>query len=149
MINATTIRDSILEKDKDMFKSLLIKIVQPSSSQLIPQILKGLGSFIRCLEIDLNNKSIDFYESEVADVSNISALSFRKQTFNFEKLVENFHEIQKLEVHTQEFQNIKQSLLRQKKLTHLSITCAYPQFSPNQLRVDHDVIQNQNGANEN
>lgn len=67
---------------------------------MIPPILKGLGSFVSNLEIDLNNKSIDFYEIESADAKNIKKLSFRKQIFNFEKLVENFHDIEHLEVHT-------------------------------------------------
>ena len=57
MINANTMRQAILDKDRDMFQSLLIKIVQPRSSELIPPLLKGLGSFITNLEIDLNNKA--------------------------------------------------------------------------------------------
>ena len=95
-----------------MFQRLLIKIVQPRSSELIPQILKGLGSFVSELELDLNNKSIDFYEFESNDVRNIKKLSFKKQGFNFEKLVELFQDIEHLEVHAQEFQNLKQSLQR-------------------------------------
>lgn len=76
MINAKTMRQAILDRDRDMFERLLIKIVQilnvqPRSSELIPPILKGLGSFVSELEIDLNNKSIDFYEFESAEIKNL------------------------------------------------------------------------------
>jgi hypothetical protein len=42
------------------------------------------------MEIDLNNKTIDFYEFPSSSVANIKQLSFKKHSFNFEKLVELF-----------------------------------------------------------
>ena len=86
-----------------MFKNLVIKIVQPSSSELIPALLLGLGSFIDELELDLNQKSIDFYEFNPDVVKNIKKLSFKKHGYNFEKLVELFHDIETLNVRAEEF----------------------------------------------
>ena len=40
--------------------------------------------------IDLNNKTIDFYEFNPQSVANIKQLAFKKHSFNFEKLVELF-----------------------------------------------------------
>jgi len=48
------------------------------------------------MEIDLNNKTIDFYEFPSVTVSNIKVLSFRKHSFMFEKLVELYEEIEEL-----------------------------------------------------
>ena len=36
MINANTISQAILTRDRDMFQKLVIKMVQPRSSELIP-----------------------------------------------------------------------------------------------------------------
>ena len=48
------------------------------------------------MEIDLNNKTIDFYEFPSKTVANIKVLSFKKHSFMFEKLVELFEEIEEL-----------------------------------------------------
>lgn len=90
-----------------MFKNLIIKIVQPSSSELIPSLLDGFGGFISELQIDLNHKSIDFYEFNPEVVKNIKKLSFKKHGYNFEKLVELFYDIETLSVRTEEFLNVK------------------------------------------
>ena len=54
MINAQTLRQAILPEDEYLFKYITIRIIQPSSSEIIPAILKLLGNFIVNLEIDLN-----------------------------------------------------------------------------------------------
>jgi len=62
--------------------------------------LKLLGNFIQNLEIDLNQKSIDFYEFESHSVKNIKNLILKKSEFSFEKLVELFIDIENLTVFT-------------------------------------------------
>ena len=44
----------------------------------------------------------------------------------FEKLVELYEEIEELKIETEEFQNVRQSLIRQKKLKKVTILCNYP-----------------------
>lgn len=57
-----------------------------------------MGDFIDEMEIDLNNKTIDFYEFPSQTVKNIRILSFKKHGFEFEKLVELFENIEVLKV---------------------------------------------------
>ena len=44
-----------------MFRNLKIKMIVPSSSELMPKLFRTLD-FVENMEIDLNNKTIDFYE---------------------------------------------------------------------------------------
>lgn len=111
---------SILVKQKEMFENLMIKIVVPTSSELMPQLFKCMN-FVKNMEIDLNNKTIDFYEFPSHAVQNIKKLSFKKHSFSFEKLVELFEQIEELKIRAEEFCNVKQSLIRQKSLRKVSI----------------------------
>jgi UDP-N-acetyl-D-mannosaminuronate dehydrogenase len=52
---------SILLKQREMFQNLMIKIVVPTSSEMMPKLFQCM-SFVKNMEIDLNNKTIDFYE---------------------------------------------------------------------------------------
>jgi len=83
--------------------------------------------FVQNMEIDLNNKTIDFYEFPSTAVENIKKLSFKKHSFNFEKLVELFEQVEELSIKAEEFQNSKQSLIRQKKLRKVNLLCDYQQ----------------------
>lgn len=76
-------------KQREMFSNLMIKIVVPTSSEMMPKLFQSM-SFVSNMEIDLNNKTIDFYEFPSQAVQNIKKLSFKKHSFNFEKLVELF-----------------------------------------------------------
>ena len=64
------------------------------------------------MEIDLNNKTIDFYEFPSQTVQNIRILSFKKHGFEFEKLVELFENIEVLKVQNEEFKNVCSNLQR-------------------------------------
>ena len=79
---------------------------------MIPKIFHTLGSFLEKLEIDLNQKTIDFYEFPSSAVSNIRYLSFRKHGYEFEKLVELFLNVQHLKVRAEEFKNVGSDLTR-------------------------------------
>ena len=107
-----------------MFENLKIKIVVPTSSEMMPKLFQYM-TFVKNMEIDLNNKTIDFYEFPSQAVTNIRQLSFKKHSFNFEKLVELFEQIESLKIKAEEFTNIKQNLVRQKKLRKVSIICNY------------------------
>ena len=85
-----------------MLKNLKIKMIVPSSSELMPKLFRTLD-FVDNMEIDLNNKTIDFYEFPPQTVSNIRVLSFKKHSFMFEKLVELYEEIEELKIETEEF----------------------------------------------
>lgn len=102
---------SILVKQKQMFENLMIKIIVPTSSELMPKLFSCMN-FVKNMEIDLNNKTIDFYEFPSYAVQNIKKLSFKKHSFNFEKLVELFEQIEELKIRSEEFMNTKQSLIR-------------------------------------
>jgi hypothetical protein len=102
----------------------MIKIVVPTSSELMPKLFQCMD-FIKNMEIDLNNKTIDFYEFPSYAVKNIKRLSFKKHSFNFEKLVELFEQIEVLRIKAEEFANTKQSLIRQKNLRKVEIQCMY------------------------
>ena len=78
-----------LEQRKYMFENMKIKIVVPTSSEMMPKLFQYMN-FVTNMEIDLNNKTIDFYEFPSQAVTNIRQLSFKKHSFNFEKLVELF-----------------------------------------------------------
>ena len=110
-----------------MFRNLKIKMMVPASSEKMPRLFEEL-KFVHNMEIDLNNKTIDFYEFPPKHVSNIKVLSFKKHSFMFEKLVELYEEIEELKIETEEFQNVKQSLFRQKKLKKCTISCNYPKI---------------------
>ena len=122
-INVTLLQ-MILQKQEHMFENLMIKIVVPTSSEMMPKLFQSM-SFVKNMEIDLNNKTIDFYEFPSQAVLNIKKLSFKKHSFNFEKLVELFEQIDELKIRAEEFQNNKQSLIRQKHLRKVSIECMY------------------------
>lgn len=78
----------------------------------MPKLFQTCGNFIKNMEIDLNNKTIDFYEFPSSAVKNIKVLSFIKHGFEFEKLVELFENIEHLKVKTEEFKNVKSNLVR-------------------------------------
>ena len=98
MINIETLREAILPEFEDYFKDITIKIISPPSSELIPKIFQTLGGFLEKLEIDLNQKTIDFYEFPSQSVKNIKYLSFKKHGYEFEKLVELFLNVEHLRV---------------------------------------------------
>jgi len=97
------------------------------------------------MEIDLNNKTIDFYEFPSNAVANIKQLSFKKHSFNFEKLVELFEQISELKITAEEFNNTKQSFVRQKKLEKVDICCNYSDFNHSSKNPDlydeHNVLK--------
>jgi hypothetical protein len=101
-----------LPVNEEMFPNIIIKIIQPSSSELMPKLFATCGNFIENMEIDLNNKTIDFYEFPSFTVKNIKVLSFKKHGFEFEKLVELFENIEHLKVQTEEFKNVRSNLVR-------------------------------------
>lgn len=94
----------------------------------MPKIFQSMGDFIDEMEIDLNNKTIDFYEFPSKTVKNIRVLSFKKHGFEFEKLVELFENIEVLKVQNEEFKNVCSNLLRQKSLKRVEVTCIYPKY---------------------
>lgn len=97
-----TLLQSILSKQEHLFENLMIKIVVPTSSEMMPKLFQSLN-FVTNMEIDLNNKTIDFYEFPSQAVLNIKKLSFKKHSFNFEKLVELFEQIDELKIRAEEF----------------------------------------------
>lgn len=101
-INVGVLRNAIKAQEEHMFKNLKIKMIVPSSSELMPKLFRTLD-FVDNMEIDLNNKTIDFYEFPPSTVSNIRVLSFKKHSFMFEKLVELYEEIEELKIETEEF----------------------------------------------
>ena len=123
MINIETLREAILPEFEDYFKDITIKIISPPSSELIPKIFLTLGGFVEKLEIDLNQKTIDFYEFPSQSVKNIKYLSFKKHGYEFEKLVELFLNVEHLKVQAEEFKNVKSNLVRQKDLKSCEICC--------------------------
>tara|TARA_B110000285_G_scaffold197324_1_gene228902 strand:- start:419 stop:715 length:297 start_codon:yes stop_codon:yes gene_type:complete len=92
-----------------------------------------MGDFIDDMEIDLNNKTIDFYEFPSTTVQNIRVLSFKKHGFEFEKLVELFENIEVLKVQNEEFKNVCSNLVRQKNLKRVEITCIYPKYDKKKI----------------
>ena len=60
-INVGVLRNAIKASEENMFRNLKIKMIVPSSSELMPKLFRTLD-FVRNMEIDLNNKTIDFYE---------------------------------------------------------------------------------------
>ena len=133
MINIETLREAILPEFEDYFKDITIKIISPPSSELIPKIFLTLGGFVEKLEIDLNQKTIDFYEFPSQSVKNIKYLSFKKHGYEFEKLVELFLNVEHLKVQAEEFKNVKSNLVRQKDLKSCEICCYYPKIDNKQL----------------
>jgi len=105
-INVGVLRNAIKASEEKMFRNLKIKMIVPSSSELMPKLFRTLD-FVDNMEIDLNNKTIDFYEFPPQTVSNIRVLSFKKHSFMFEKLVELYEEIEELKIETEEFQNVR------------------------------------------
>lgn len=101
-INVGVLRNAIKPHEEEMFRNLKIKMIIPSSSELMPKLFRTLD-FVDNMEIDLNNKTIDFYEFPPQTVSNIKVLSFKKHSFMFEKLVELYEEIEELKIETEEF----------------------------------------------
>ena len=65
----------------------------------------------------------------------IRTLCFRKHGFQFEKLVELYEQIEHLKIYTEEFQNIRQNLMRQKLLKKVEIFCNYPVINPKNLKL--------------
>ena len=68
----------------------------------MPKIFQKMN-FVNNLSIDLNKKTIDFYEFPTDSVNNIKKLSFKKQGFQFEKLVELYQKIEELSIYAEEF----------------------------------------------
>ena len=85
----------VLSKDGNIFSNLYIKILVAQSSELMPKLFLHFD-FVTELLIDLNQKTIDFYEFPSFSVRNIKKLSFKKHSFNFEKLVELYEGIEEL-----------------------------------------------------
>jgi len=123
----TSLLSSVLKKQPEMFQDLLIKIIVPTSSEMMPKLFQSM-QFVRNMSIDLNNKTIDFYEFPTQSVANIKQLAFKKHSFNFEKLVELFEQIEELTISAEEFNNTKQSFVRQRKLQKVNITCNYSEL---------------------
>ena len=65
MVNVATLEQALqpyFGEGRSLFSFIKIKIVQPSASELMPKIFEAFGNVIDVLEIDLNQKTIDFYE---------------------------------------------------------------------------------------
>ena len=101
-INVVVLKQAIKPSEENLFRNLKIKMIVPASSELMPKLFRTLD-FVHNMEIDLNTKTIDFYEFPPNTVSNIKVLSFKKHSFMFEKLVELYEEIEELKIETEEF----------------------------------------------